>query len=336
MKGNEIINHIVRAEMPDMDQVREKYARKALSQEQHKKRPFFRSAFTLATTAVVVICLLFGNMLLNPHGDNVFSVKAYAMEQNADGSIGLREVDVVDQPDVWGGYTDGKVFFVSVGLKCEGENIKSVEFSTDEGFFAKQHIGDLKNSEDVMTMYVGAESRIAVYGTDFETVGDKIILDKDTLTDDLLLFWGTENNDLKDIPQKIDIQAKATFNDGGTDERTVTIDLSGTGLIGGSVPMSEEQRKQLKEQDDYLKNIPLEQCELIPESVKTVTNVYEYEIGGSGVRFDIVENEMEFDEDGVFRGGWWGSDEGWIITVIKRDGSGVLTGMSYKVPAQTE
>ncbi|NLO38286.1 MAG: hypothetical protein GX115_02265 [Ruminiclostridium sp.] len=285
MKGNEIINHIVRAEMPDMEQIREKCIRQVISQEQPRKRPRFRAAVTLATTAVVVICLLFGTMLLNPHGDNVFFVKAYAMEQQPDGSIGLREVDVVNQPDVWGGYTDGKVFYVSVGLKCEGENIKSIEFSTEEGFFAKQHIDDLKNSEDVKTLYVGAESRIAVYGTDFETVGDKIILNKDTLSDDLLLFWGTENNDLKNIPQKIDIQAKATFDDGRTDERTVTIDLSGMGLIVGPVPVGEEKSEQFKEQYDYYKNIPLEQCELMPESVKTVTDVYEYKIGNSVARY---------------------------------------------------
>ena len=185
MRGNEIINHIVRAEMPDMDQVRGKCVQQEISQKQHKKRPRFRSAVTLATTAAVVICFLLGNMLLNPHGDNVFFVKAYAMEQQADGSIGLREVDVVDQPDTWGGYFDGENFYVSVGLKYEGENIKSVDFTAAEGFFAKQYINNLsdEDEEDILKMYVGADNRLVMAGEDFEIAGDRITFDDETMTD---------------------------------------------------------------------------------------------------------------------------------------------------------
>ncbi len=337
MKGNEIINHIVRAEMPDMEQVREKCIRQAITREQHRKHPNARLAFVAAMTAVAVMCLLFGNMFLNSQGENVFAVKAYAMERQPDGSIGLREVDVVNQPDGWGGYSDGKVFYVSVGLKCEGKNIKNVEFSVDEGFFAKQYINHLENNEDIPALYVGAENRLVMYGTDFETVGNKVILDKDTLSEDLLLFWGTENTGMKDIPQKpqkIDIQAKATFNDGKTDERTVTIDLSGPGLIAGT--FSEEQKADMiqshKKKNDYYNNIPLEQCELVPESVKIVTDVYEYEAGDSLARsFEIKKNEIEFDQDGVFRGTWWEIDEAGFVMVIRND-NGVLTGMIYKVP----
>ncbi|MDD4565227.1 MAG: hypothetical protein PHE79_07125 [Eubacteriales bacterium] len=331
MRGNEIINHIVRAEMPDMDQVRGKCVQQEISQKQHKKRPRFRSAVTLATTAAVVICFLLGNMLLNPHGDNVFFVKAYAMEQQADGSIGLREVDVVDQPDTWGGYFDGENFYVSVGLKYEGENIKSVDFTAAEGFFAKQYINNLsdEDEEDILKMYVGADNRLVMAGEDFEIAGDRITFDDETMTDDLLLFWGIEASDMSEVPKKIEISARATFNDDKTQELLVTINLSGTGIYTGVI--SEEESQRLEKQHEYYDNFPLEQCEFIPESVKPVTDVYEFEFGGSGARFDIVENEMEFYEDGIFRCGRWGSDEGWIITVIKRDSNGALTGMSYKV-----
>ena len=151
-----------------------------------------------------------------------------------------------------------------------------------------------------------------------------------------------------------------TGKDGEKVELTVTIDLSGPGLSAGKlsekdvselkaaalseeesselsvVILSEEQRadsmQRYKEKNDYYNNIPLEQCEIMLESVKIVTDVYEYEAGDSLARsFEIKKNEIEFDQDGVFRGTWWEIDEAGFVMVIRND-NGVLTGMIYKAP----
>lgn len=300
-------------------------------------RSLARPAAALAAVAAVICLAVFGGTLFTPQANNLFTITAYAVEQTEDGAAELREVDLANHyDDAWGGYWDGDNFYVNVGLKCEGENIESVEFSTEDGFFAKQTIGELSARDGVPTMYVGTVDahRIAVYGTDFEKIGNTLTLDKDTLTDDLLLFWGKENVNLandNERPQRIDIQAKVTFTDGQTQEQTVTIDLStGLGLFAGPAiaPSAEEIARQ-----EYYRNVPLEECELIPESVETLNGVYEYAAGGASVRFVIVEDALAFDENGVYRSGFWGGDgDEILISVIRRGDDGVLTGMTYKAP----
>ena len=82
-------------------------------------------------------------------------------------------------------------------------------------------------------------------------------------------------------------------------------------------------------------NLPLEQCELVEESVETVTDVYEVKLGIS-TSWITIQEEMEFDEDGIWRGGTRGdfTADGYqvYIRVIQRDHNGVYTGMLYKVP----
>ncbi len=86
---------------------------------------------------------------------------------------------------------------------------------------------------------------------------------------------------------------------------------------------------------DYYMNLPLEQCELVEESVETVTDVYEVKLGIS-TSWITIQEEMEFDEDGIWRGGTRGdfTADGYqvYIPVIQRDHNGVYTGMLYKVP----
>ena len=215
---------------PD-DVVRNRVFNMAIKRPRNK-RPAFRAVVSCATAATLILLMVLGGILLAPASNNVFTIKAYALEQLPDGSIGLCEVDLINQPDTWGGYFDGEVFFISIGLKAEGDNIKSVEFSTTEGFFAKQDIGKLGSIDDMMPQ-IRIGNRLVMAGTDFDIVGDTITIDKDTIDDDYLIFWGTENADFYNPPQSANILAKVKFDDGKTAEETVFVDLSGESVYAG-------------------------------------------------------------------------------------------------------
>ena len=151
---------------------------------------------------------------------------------------------IASKTNGWSFNDDSESVYVNVWLKCEGENIKNVEFFTAEGFFAKQYIkrenGDIIR-DDVPMGAVGTPSggyTIVHYGNNYERVGNSLILNADEMTDDLLLFWGRESrrvgHDLN-LPSELTFRAVATFNDGKTQEETVVIDLSppfmGSGII---------------------------------------------------------------------------------------------------------
>lgn len=305
-----------------------------VEEKQKRRRPVFRPKLGAAMAAVLYLAII-GVFTLTPQ--NAFAVKAYELEEQ-EGAIGLRDVDLVDQPDVWGGYYDNENFYVSVGLKYEGKNIKNVEFTTAEGFFAKQYIGNLKMKDGVSRMYVGAENRLVMVGKDFEIAGGSITLDDETMTDDLLLFWGITIPDASDKPEQINIVAKATFNNGKTEEKAITIDISGTGAYSVAVDPEERDRhfSEAVKSLEYYRNLPLEQCELVPESVKAVTDVYEYGTNENRARFEIRDG-MEFDENGIYRGGMiaGGLGEKYVM-VIERSPDGELTGMLYRLPAELE
>ena len=286
--------------------------------------------------------------LQTPGSAYTFSLVAYTVHALPDGSFGLREVDLLDQPDVWGSYFDGEngLYYVSVGLRAEGENIRSVEFSVAEGFFAKQYIGDLKNKEGVMRSYVGSDSRLVMVGDEFDIVGNVLVLENNEMVDDLLLFWGMEidesdfYNSGVPHPDKIDVNAIATFNNGATAERTVTIDLSGPG-VGGVRPSDAEIERMYQEhlaRYEYFMNIPLEEMELIPESVSrlTLNPVYDayyfvYDAGYGEQAILVQEEHTEFDEHGMCRKSFGGGPIGDHMVVLMRDAEGEIIGMLYKV-----
>jgi len=288
-----------------------------------------------AVAACLCIVLL-GSFFSMPNPANAFLVKTYALAVTDDGTIGLTETDLLDQPDIWGGHFDGENFFLNVGLRYEGSNIESVDFITEDGFFAKQHIGDLSVGDNVSRVYVGAENRLVVYGEEFEIAGDVLTLNEETMTDDLLLFWGTKVSDMREMPKHIEIRAVAKFNDGRTQEIVLPVDISGTGVAGGYF-VSEEERQQQEEEFEYYRNLPLEQCELVEESIETVTDFYEVALASS-TNWITIRGDMPFDEGGIFRGGLLGEPtidgSELYIPVIKRDAEGVYTGMLYRVPKE--
>ena len=293
---------------------------------------------------IAAACLglvLLASLLGMPGPANTFAVKAYALEEQADGTIGLKETDLLHQPDVWGGYYDGEYLYISVGLRYEGENIESVTFTTEEGFFAKQSISALSTGENVGRMYVGADNTLVLVGTEFEIVGSQVTLSGETMTDDLLLFWGMES-ETGAHPNKLEMTAVATFRDGRTQEVPISVDLSsGAGLaLFRKSPLSEEEQQEAQQQGAetyaYYQSLPLEDCELIEDSVEAVTDVYEVPLGSVVTSIITLNENMEFDEDGIWRGGPATSSDQVYIPVIRRNADGTYTGMVYRVPEELQ
>lgn len=351
MKNDKIVNAFNTVQ-PN-DEIKNRVFDNAM-QKQRKKRPVFNAAVSFAAAAAVICLMVFGSMFLTPQDDNIFVIKAYAMEVQEDGSVQLREVDIIDtRPEYWGGYIDGETntMYVGLGLRCEGENIENVEFSTGNGFFAEQYTGNLSDisTSGVPAMYVGPDNQMVMFGTDFDDVGSTITLDKEK-ANDYLLFWGTNYVDNPELlyyppfPKEIYVHAKVTFSNGKTAQKDFTIDLSGTGAF--SYKPSEEQKTQ--NQKDYeayrklLQSIPLDKCEVVPDSVQTLTygDTYEYHTNPSATGYvQITEESMDaapFDENGIFRQSSTlpadGSDG--YIAVIVRNGDDTFTGMVYKVTGQ--
>jgi hypothetical protein len=336
-----------------------------------RKRPIQKAAVSLGFAAAVIYLVVLGNMLLFPRGDNVFAIKAYAMEPQEDGSVALRGVDLLgEETYYWSTFTDGKSFFVSANLKCEGENIRSVDFYTADGFFAKQH---LKTENGKIVSGVPAIYRkapgdtnytLAMYGTDFEVIGSRFTLEKDAMTEDFLLFLGTEISNGQERPSRMTLRAVATFDDGNKQEESITLDLESAELVGiVETPPEENEKEQAEaiQMDALIISVPLDQCEVVPGSEKILTygDSFEYEIigtTGTGIT-PITEESMDpasaegmkqagligpFDETGnlrfgasqnLFSGNEYDGKDGYIA-VIENNGDGTFTGKTYRVPRE--
>jgi hypothetical protein len=338
MKGREIINHAVRAKMPDREQVKQNILQTA-HKKQTKMRPLYkRSAITLATAAALVFCIIFGNMLMNPQVSNFFAVSAYAMELQDDGSITLREINIHTN-DKLRGFSDGEYTFLNIGLRYSGENLKMVEFSVNGGFLAQQYILDEHSREVPMIV---SDNAIHLYGFDFERLGSNVVFENYTMPDNLLMFLGF-SGEIDDLPETATLYAVATFNDGTTQEETIVIEIRDrvTSMIVNNPAGLSDWR------NDPWRSIVLEDCILIPESVKIIGEADEY---GVVYEFDaaieaapqpiiILEHDIKddenFDENGIFRNSWVIDLDGWgYLSVVIRDENGVLTGMVYKVPEE--
>lgn len=234
MKKNEILSDAI-GMLPE----------NTVSGESIKRRGGLRIAVKCAAAACLCAAVMLS--LFSKTGDeNYFAVKAYELDVDDDGNIALNEKDLVDFSEVWGGYCDGERFYVNVGLGYEGENIESVEFATESGHFAVQHgvpmrdvtlyASELDNAPVMLHVPDGDEVRVALCGTEFEDVGDRITLDGGTMPEDTLLFWGCDAADTNELPKKLEFTATATFSNGETQTIPVSIDLSGSGLCVSKVP----------------------------------------------------------------------------------------------------
>jgi len=342
MKGKDVIRHILRAEIPDVEQAKTRILQQATSQNKCQKRTAFRPVVAAITTAAAIICILLVNLVITaPQDGNVFTLRIYAMERQADGTLEFREIDIVNQSETWGGYFDGANLFINIALSFVGENVRSVEFITDVGFFAKQYL-QLENGKIVMDgrpIVITGENNIALYGIDFEMVGNRFIFTASEMTDGLLLFLGQEFTEQGDIDiQQMIIRTNVVFDDNTTQEDAITINLTDrTGLI-----IVDDFIKADETRHDWFDGLPFEQLELIPESVKLITNacengiVYQFLVSGALSSFLILEDELEFDERGIFQSGMMnvgGIVGGEVyVAVVRRDAYGILIGSVYRIP----
>ena len=94
----------------------------------------------LATMAAVLTLIIGAYALLPAQISNSFTVRAYAIEQQADGTIASREFGLTDPSAAWFGHFDSGYWYLGIDLDVEGENIASVEFHIADGYFAKHYI----------------------------------------------------------------------------------------------------------------------------------------------------------------------------------------------------
>ena len=195
-----------------------------------KKKHSFRPLVALASAAAVLMVAILGSSLFG--ADNTFSIDAYAVETDKDGKIELHSFDLVDQPEIWSGYATDSTMFVNVGFRCKGENIKSVKFSAADGVFAKLRVDEKKveTIKKTTAFYIKKDEQIPLSSFDFEVAGSDMTVDGDLMTEDLLIFWGKDIYNIKNLPAKVDIDVNVTFKNGETEKKTVTLDLSGEGI----------------------------------------------------------------------------------------------------------
>jgi hypothetical protein len=341
VSGNELLRKVAREKMPDREQVR-KNIKLIATQKQRPMRTYFRPAVAVATAAVMIACVLFINTLFSPQDVNVFVLRVYAMEQQADGSFELREFDLINQSGTWGAILDGTILYLNITLGFEGENIRSVEFSTEVGFFAKHNVDMERETEGGITLYTG-DNAIILQGAGFERIGNSFTLTESEIADSALLFLGQENIDMEQRHlglQDMVIRAIVTFIDGTTQEETISINLEGRQGVILSGDFSEYAASR-NDWLNWLNNIPLEENNLVPESVQVLTDVcengivYEFLVSGALFPLVILENDLYFDEYGVFRGDMIIIYPEGYIAVARRGNDGVLTGMVYRIPEES-
>ena len=116
-------------------------------------------------------------------------------------------------------------------------------------------------------------------------------------------------------------------------------DINGT-VTGVILVPNDSEPEWIKWQmrTEYLMNVPLEECELRPESVVVFTDMFEYAPRNNShlMLFRTPIEGISFDENGIFR-----HHSGLIdvrdesksfLVVIKQNDDGTLTGMVYDVP----
>ena len=163
------------------------------------------------------------------------------------------------------------------------------------------------------------------------------------ITDDFQLLFGTqleltdESREVYAIPDQVRIRAVATFNDGKTQEETITINVGGGELFGANA--------EGKRIHDLLYSIPLEECEIDQERVLEFGDEFEFEYYKDhffGTTWCLVTEESmnsamrerRFDENGIYRLGANMPDDGrdGYISAIRNNGDGTYSGIHYRVP----
>lgn len=286
----------------------------------------------LAAAAVLALALLI-HTLPGRLADNVFTVKSCALDLDENGSVVLRETDLVESSDYWGGYCDGENYYVNMGFRYEGTNLKQVTFTTEEGFFARQQITPGLTEDQVSTIRVGPEDRLIVFGREFDLCGSSVTLEGAEMEEGLLLFWGVQAASTDDIPRDPAITAQAVFENGDTQTVQVKLDLSGMAVFGGDIPQDpRDGRPVAYHQSMYYRALPLEDCELVDEQM--VTETYTCAVGDYPLIRTVPERKA-FDEDGFCRERRVRIGGAFYLPVFHLENGGCMARL-YRVPESLE
>jgi len=167
-------------------------------------------------------------------------MQVYAMEEQEDGSAELREFQITDTDtyEIYEDYTiktvvricDGKYMYKELLIKCDGNNIKNVEFFVDnDGLFAVSMAKSIIESWELEKYYDdnGNELGWGKRGQidDPEIMGASYKIDWKDMNDDLMLLVGKPYQNGADTPyfNNITVRAVATFNDGTTQEKSIKL-----------------------------------------------------------------------------------------------------------------
>jgi len=276
------------------------------------------------------------------HNTNSFSLIAYSMEEQDDGTVELRELGVLLQDDYLTDYIKEAMQWISyeqffgilitnIGIVGKGNNIKSVEFSVDEGFIGITRASDIhvsNESEIRFKLSIGQGGMVKL-------IGRNVILEKEDIVDDIvILSWVIADIfDPDDLPSEIIINALATFDDGTTATQTVTLDLFRDYVI---IDQLIRWKNWYNETGDYLRSMSPDEWELVPDSVKRVRvyGTYEYTTDLFATGPWTIHAMQDFDEYGNNLLYWrrLHDDERLFVVVIHHGADRSLTGMVYLVP----
>ncbi len=317
--------------------------------------PRRRQRWPIAAAACLVLALtaaLAGRLWLDR--PNMFTIQAYAYDPG-DGALG--QDDLLEKTQSWvGQYVDGALY-INLWLRWEGQNVEDITLETADGRFARQYIpadlaamdsealAEAQLADRAFLVDVGVDEhdlRLVSYGTDFEDLGQRFTVAPGELTGDLRLFWAadipglTTDSQGELLPDSFSLTATARFRDGQTQQVPITADLSSIPSYTG-IPVGPEQQRQNDREYEYYVNLPLDQCELVEDSIRTVTEPCE---SGKGTWYDLPSPE-DFDENGLYvagyslGGGFADTPEAELyLTVYRLEDDGTVTGMLYRVPRE--
>jgi len=250
------------------------------------KRPARRKIATFVATAAILAFAVLGINFFNQTGDilpnNPFVIRASAMERLPDGTYVRREADFT-QLYGWGGHYDGEFLYIGLGLwfEFEGEGIREVEFSLQDGFFATQYIGNRGERENVPRAHITVPgyttSRLVMYGYDFDKIGDSITFGN-AMDEDILLFWASDDLTLDDwyrSDQVIKIDVTVTFEDGVMHTQKLVLELFGTmgwiSIAEGVIPHDPDFKWFTEETQAFILSAPIEYFTYLPGAVREVS-----------------------------------------------------------------
>jgi len=289
------------------------------------------------------------NPLPAAQNNNSFRLLAYTFNMPGDDAT-VRTTDIIRDSRrnasgvcvlQGGGYYAGweNIWYSMIGFLYEGENISKVEFSVDEGFLGRQGLDESMSGRGEPGYPVILVFQAGI----IEHLGSKVVFDEGFLSQDDILMWGIEaTEDLSSVPWEVTIRAKAIFLDDTYAEQEVTLDILSAVM---DYRQREIERLEYMAYQEFCYSLSLEDCELVSDSVRPVTNSFEYyyyddDRGMRDVEYtssDSFESNLGDDDYFILACGpkYRNDDDRGFMVVIKRDDDGSMIGMIYRTPPQT-